>query len=66
MAELLPCPICGHDAKLIRVGDWKQYFVYQCAECGYIKAKTSEARLTKRGAKKVWNTRTPKERGGEK
>ena len=66
MAELLPCPICGYDAKLITVGDNKDLFVYQCVECGYIKAKMSEARRTRRGAKKVWNTRTPKERGADK
>lgn len=61
MTELKPCLLCGREAKLITVGDNRDLFVYQCAECGYIKAKTSEARRTKWGARKVWNTRTPKE-----
>lgn len=55
MTELLPCLLCGGEAKLIKVGDNRDLFVYQCAECGYIKAKTSEARRTKWGARKVWN-----------
>ena len=63
MAELKPCPFCGGEAKLIKVGDNRNFFVYQCSECGFIKAKPSEASLTQWGAKRVWNTRTPKERG---
>ena len=66
MAELLNCPLCDGKAKLIKVGDNRSLFVYQCSECGYIKAKNSEACLTPWGAKRVWNTRTQKERGGEK
>ena len=65
MAELKPCPICEGKAKLIKVGDYKNFFVYQCSLCGFVKAKTSDASLTPWGAKRVWNERTPQKGGAE-
>ena len=60
MAELLPCPFCGNDARRY-YGNHDMYGI-TCQNCsakiyGY---------ANKASATKAWNTRTPKERGGEK
>ena len=67
MAELLPCPFCGGTDILMR-DVWgmfgkssyaKTYHYMQCRNCF---AQTGYHR-TKPKTIKVWNIRTPKERG---
>ena len=55
---LLPCKYCGGSPKLIKCGDWKQYVVYICSSCYKTPVHSDEARLTKYGARKIWNKRT--------
>lgn len=71
MAELKPCPFCGSKAHIqesIDKGLPKRYH----AVCDDRKCKCPMVagmplwRDTKEQAEKDWNTRTPKERGGEK
>ena len=78
MAELLPCPFCGGEADTydyeaerniydpITLGyvDTETYTKYGvgCLECGAIIAE----QMSEEKAIEKWNTRTPKERGGEK
>ena len=64
MAELLPCSICGRNN--VSVYEEKMFFfpvctIIRCSKCG----RTIERRTIKQ-AVHDWNTRTPKERGGEK
>lgn len=52
--EIIPCPYCGSEPKLIRCGDQKEYYVYICGECyntpvPYDKATKPSA------ARKHWN-----------
>ena len=57
MTKLNPCRRCGGKPKLIPIGDWKQYYVYSCSQCGLIPALLGEARLTEKGAREIWNLR---------
>lgn len=57
MAELKPCPKCGGKAKLMRCGDQKEFLVYICSECLKTPVRYDEARITERGARKMWNRR---------
>ena len=71
MAELLPCPFCGGKAVL----DVHKFYSEQTKDftdftygivCKNCNAQTSQHYLTIGQARGAWNTRTPKERGGEK
>lgn len=53
--KMEPCPLCGCAPELKTVGDNKELLVYQCGHCGYIAAKSGEAKYTERGARKIWN-----------
>ena len=61
MAELLPCPFCGGEATLNRDNAIGRYFAF-CMKCKV----RQENRLSREDSVNAWNTRTPKERGGEK
>ena len=77
MAELLPCPFCGGEADTydyeaerniydpITLGyvDTETYTKYGvgCTVCGAMVAE----QMSIEKAINLWNTRTPKERGGE-
>lgn len=50
-----PCEKCGGWPRFKRVGDWKDLFVCECMSCGYIRAKSYEARRSVIGALLVWN-----------
>ena len=71
MAELKPCPFCGGTACVDKHSFYNArtkgfadhtYGVF----CGNCNAQTAQFYLTEKQAKGAWNTRTPKERGGEK
>lgn len=64
MAELLPCPFCGSITQ-IRRAPISGMYMFQCDYCG---ANTSfyKAEFDKNKAVNKYNTRTPKERCGEK
>ena len=49
------CRKCGEKPEPISVGDMKQLYIYRCKNCLFIPAKTHEARLTERAARKIWN-----------
>ncbi len=62
MAELKPCPFCGGERIEIKyIRDSTRAYL-NCFDCG-IEQKIYE---TKEKAIEAWNTRTPKEGGGEK
>ena len=78
MDTLLPCPFCGCKASrsVGLICESEYYFECQahCEKCGaeirmrynvphWVKNPEKEA---KRYIARLWNTRTPKERGGEK
>ena len=62
MAELLPCPFCGGKAKMYQ--NYMEQYSIQCEKCRCI--VWAENCRCFEYAKIAWNTRTPKERGGEK
>ncbi len=62
MAELLPCPFCGGKAK---VKKHKLSTIVFTVECKVCKCQT-HVQFTEEEVIDIWNTRTPKERGGEK
>ena len=91
MAELLPCPFCGHlptieheriePCRNPENGDLITRWKVRCVYCGTEKSGgiteyrfCNDETLTiidphfdgRKEAIKAWNTRTPKERGGEK
>jgi Lar family restriction alleviation protein len=63
MAELLPCPFCGSiDIDCADAGYKTDVWFVQCNNC----CTTFPHFDSKEEAIIAWNTRTPKERGGEK
>jgi hypothetical protein len=69
MVELLPCPFCGvkmiqlYDEKQREVG-WEHPPTYDCI-LGCV-GRDCEGLYVAPNDEELWNTRTPKERGGEK
>ena len=65
MVELLPCPFCGGNLVKDGQGNW-EHIANDCilswldSEYGKIYFRDCEEDIN------AWNTRTPKERGGEK
>ena len=55
--EIKPCPFCGGEAKVRRVGRWKQRFSAFCSRCYKSTISGSAWKLTKRGAIREWNSR---------
>ena len=60
MAELKPCPICGNEAKFVAGTS-----TIKCTVCGCAFIVTNPC-ISRYEVANAWNTRTPKERGGEK
>lgn len=52
------CAFCGGIPRLSRCGDQKEFLVYQCSHCYETPVRYHEARVSERGARKVWNKRT--------
>lgn len=50
--ELLPCPFCGGEARVVGVGKWRYAVCKKCTIEGPVKMDIDEARL-------AWNTRAP-------
>lgn len=66
MTELKSCPFCGGEA-VIRVNMGKEYICPIHKKGCVIKPDTwLQSNLPIKMQIKAWNTRTPKERGGEK
>ena len=63
MAELLPCPFCGSDD--VHITESYPHYVYclNCKTMVQLAGKTWEKDIPE--LIKMYNTRTPKERGGE-
>lgn len=57
ISKLKLCPVCKSYPKIIRVGDWKQFFTVKCINCGKIVANYWEAGRTEKEAIKIWNKR---------
>lgn len=49
--------LCGGGAKLIKVGDQKQYYVVQCSKCYGNMAESCEAKVNPAEAVRLWNRR---------
>jgi hypothetical protein len=54
---IIPSKCCLAPARLIRVGDQKEYLVYICSKCFKTPVHYDEARLTEQGARDIWNRR---------
>ena len=65
MAELKPCPFCGKKEAHLTRNCYGQNYV-RCPNCGAVVWGSDDESLTEKRAIELWNTRTPKERGGEK
>lgn len=50
--ELLPCPWCGGEARVVGVGKWRYAVCKKCTIEGPVKMDIDEALL-------AWNTRAP-------
>ena len=64
MNELKPCPFCGCKSVSIT-----EEFIFLFSKSATIKCERCGRKIKRRTPKravKAWNTRTPKERGGEK
>lgn len=49
--------LCGGGAKLVKVGDQKQYYVVQCSKCYGNMTESSEAKVNPAEAVRLWNWR---------
>lgn len=49
------CPLCSHEAKLVRVGDNKDLFIVRCSECGLELAPWDMAKVIEGDAIYLWN-----------
>ena len=66
MAELLPCPFCGGEARIIVV-EKGVHSIIQCTTyyCGFMRHSFNNGDTDEHAALRLttaWNTRTPKER----
>jgi hypothetical protein len=52
------CAFCGGIPRLTRCGDQKEFLVYQCSHCYESPVRFHEARVSEKGARERWNTRT--------
>ena len=63
MAELKPCPFCGSEAEIVPINSNQWIACCTNEDCPIYYGLAFH---TREKAKEWWNTRTPKERGGEK
>ena len=57
MSELLPCPFCGGDAEVERIGTARVSMIVACQNCG---CRLESNEVPETSLKDVrWNTRTP-------
>ena len=52
-----PCPYCGGETKVRRVGRWRLRFSVFCSRCDKSTIPGSAWKLTKLGAIKEWDSR---------
>ena len=60
MVVINRCRKCGSVPELIKVGDYKEYFIVKCPKCHHTEANYDEASTTERGAIRIWNKRSRK------
>ena len=70
MAELLPCPFCGGEAYTYTAtntekGITRKFWLVHCKKCAINYPLLTKKCFEEQEAIECWNTRTPKERGGE-
>jgi len=51
----VPCPLCNGEGDLLRVGNQKEFWIYECAHCGVPVYDSGEASITPMKAVCRWN-----------
>ena len=66
MAELKPCPFCGGERVRFDRAFMSTVPLIYCPDCTAVISFGANKRDTLKKSAELYNTRTPKERGGEK
>lgn len=51
----VPCPLCNGEGDLLRVGNQKEFWIYECVHCGVPVYDSGEASITPIKAVCRWN-----------